>query len=102
MHSRCGKISVPNALSEGRSRQYADLRWFSLGSEPATWGSTPEDLMTEGLENADQIDRSWDILEMNEAQAVIILGNLHEVWQVIATGEPEVAAFTTGGISSCW
>ncbi len=66
------------ALSEGRVRasmQIYDV-WFSLALGASDLGAlTLEDLMTEGLENADQIDRiREDILEMDQEQASYHLG----------------------------
>ena len=66
------------ALAEGRVRpnmQIYDV-WFSLALGASDLGAlTLEDLMTEGLENADQIDRiRSDILEMEEDQARYHLG----------------------------
>ena len=84
-----------NALSEGRVRasmQIYDV-WFSLALGASDLGAlTLEDLMTEGLENADQIDRiRGDILEMNEAQASYHLGEFaRSVVSKLPQANPEV------------
>lgn len=66
------------ALAEGRVRasmQIYDV-WFSLALGASDLGAlTLDDLMTEGLENADQIDRiREDILGMEQEQASYHLG----------------------------
>lgn len=83
------------ALAEGRVRanmQIYDV-WFSLALGASDLGAlTLEDLMTEGLENADQIDRiREDILEMDEDQARYHLGEFARgVVSNLSGANPEV------------
>ena len=83
------------ALAEGRVRanmQIYDV-WFSLALGASDLGAlTLEDLMTEGLENADQIDRiREDILQMSDDQARFHLGEFARgVVSKLPEAKPEV------------
>lgn len=83
------------ALEEGRVRasmQIYDV-WFSLALGASDLGAlTLDDLMTEGLENADQIDRiRADILNMSEEQARYHLGEFARgVVSKLPQAKPEV------------
>ena len=83
------------ALAEGRVRPDLQIYnvWFSLALGSSDLGAlTLDNLMTEGLENADQIDRIRDdILKMAPAQAALHFGEFARgITSGLADSQPEV------------
>lgn len=83
------------ALADGRVRPDLQIYnvWFSLALGASDLGAlTLEDLMTEGLENADQIDRMReDILKMTPDQSAYHIGEFaRSVMANLSGAKPEV------------